>query len=179
MLTEMGFTDVQKVAGNPTADDQVNLVTEVSPTGKKVKFTQQISVTYNVAFNAPNAPAAPTVASQQVDSGAAFTANLSTAGVCPTGLSAGDFTVTVEGGGTLASLSGSTANLQAGALTPGAANDTIRISYTVTCNGNGVSKVSPASAVTTVTVKAPPAPDPSDSDSDSDSAADGNAAANG
>ena len=50
MLTEMGFTTVEKVPGNPTADDQVNLVSDVSPTGKKVKFTQKVSVTYNVCL---------------------------------------------------------------------------------------------------------------------------------
>ncbi len=160
MLTEMGFENVEKVPGNSTADDQANLVSAVSPTGKKVKFTQKISVTYNVAFNAPGAPSAPTVASQQVDSGAAFTANLSSAGVCPTGLNAGDFTVTVNGAGTLASLSGSTANLQAAALTAGGQDEVIEISYTVTCSGNGVTKLSPASGVTAVTVKAPPAPTP-------------------
>ena len=105
-------------------------------------------------FSDAAAPQAPTVVSQQVDSGAAFTANLSSAGVCPTGLSATDFTVTVNGAGSLASLSGSTANLQAGTLDAGSADETMEISYTVTCVGNGVEKVSPASPVTTVTVKA-------------------------
>ena len=157
MLTAMGFENVEKVAGNPTADDQANLVSAVSPTGKKVKFTQKISVTYNVAFSAPSEPMAPAVSSQQVDSGAAFTANLSSTGVCPTGLSATDFSVTVNGAGSLASLSGSTANLQAATLAPGDADKTIEISYTVTCVGNDVTKVSPSSAITTVTVKAPAA----------------------
>lgn len=181
MLTEMGFENVEKVPGNSTADDQANLVSDVSPTGKKVKFDQKISVTYNVAFSEAAAPQAPTVASQQVDSGAAFTANLSSAGVCPTGLSATDFTVTVNGAGSLASLSGSTANLQAGTLDAGSADETMEISYTVTCVGNGVEKVSPASPVTTVTVKAPPAPNPSNSNSSANatSSASGNATAGG
>lgn len=161
MLTEMGFTDVVKQPGNPMPDGQENLVSDVSPTGKKVKFSQKITVTYNVRFDDAVAPAAPKVASEQVNSGDAFTATLSSAGVCPAGLSAGDFVVTVNGAGSLASLSGSTANLQAGTLSPGAPNDTMTISFTVTCQGNGVTRVSPASVVTTVTVKAPPPePDP-------------------
>lgn len=160
MLTEMGFTDVVKVPGNPVADDQINLVSDVSPTGKKVKFAQQISVTFNVPFGEAPAPAAPTVASAQVNSGDAFTATMSSAGICPAGLSATSFNPTVNGAGSLASVSGSTANLKAGALDPGAPDDSITITYTVTCEGNGVTRTSPASEVTTVTVKAPPAPAP-------------------
>lgn len=160
MLTAMGFATVEKVPGNPVADNQVNLVSDVSPTGKKVKFTQKISVTYNVAFGDAPEPAAPTVPSAKVNSGDAFTATMSSAGVCPAGLSATSFNPTVNGAGSLASVSGSTANLKAGVLDAGGSNESISISFTVTCEGNGVVRTSPSSAVTTVSVKAPPAPTP-------------------
>ncbi len=179
MLTEMGFTSVEKVPGNPVADDQVNLVSDVSPTGKKVKFTQKISVTYNVAFGDAVAPAAPSVASAQVNSGDAFTATMSSAGVCPAGLSATDFTPSVNGAGRQASVSGSTLNIVAGTLDPGAPDDTITISYTVTCEGNGVVRTSPASATTTVAVKAPPAPAPDPNPGDSSGAANGGGSPSG
>lgn len=159
MLTEMGFTEVVKQEGNPTADDQVGLVSDVSPTGKKVKFSQKITVTYNIAYGDAAAPGAPN-APATVNSGADFTAALSSGGVCPTGLSFSEFSVTVQGAGSLASLNGSTANLKADTLAPGAADGTITVSYTATCTGNGVTRTSPASAATTITVKAPAAPDP-------------------
>jgi len=169
MLTEMGFTNVVKEGGNPAPDDQVNLVTEVNPSGSKVKFDQKITVVHNVAFADASQPAAPSSSTSEVSSGDSFTMNLSSAGVCPAGLSATAYNVTVNGAGTLASLSGSTANLKASTLDPGAPNDAISVSYTVTCEGTGVSRTSPASPVTQVTVKAPPAPEPEpDPDSDSE-----------
>ena len=71
--------------------------------------------------------------------------------------------------------------MQAGTLDAGSADETMEISYTVTCVGNGVEKVSPASPVTTVTVKAPAAPNPSNSNSSANatSTANGNATAGG
>jgi len=160
MLTEMGFTDVVKQAGNPAEEDQVDLVTAVDPTGKKVKFDQRITVTHNVAFGDAGTPAAPVSPSAQVNSGDAFTVTLSSANVCPAGLTASDYTVSVTGAGSLASLSGSTANIKAGTLSPGAPDDAINITYTVTCQGSGVQRVSPSSPATKITVKAPPAPTP-------------------
>lgn len=169
MLTEMGYTNVVKQAGNPAPDDQANLVTDVSPTGKQVKFSQQITVTYNVPYGDAGTPAAPANAPAQVESGQDFTVTLSSASVCPTGLTAGDFNVTVEGDGSLASLSGSTANLRAATLEPGAADGAITVSYTVTCTGDGVQRVSPTSAATSVVVKAPAViPTPGDEDADAD-----------
>ncbi len=167
MLTEMGFENIEKQPGNPTPDDQVNLVSDVSPVGKKVKFEQKITVIFNVPYGDAAAPAAPTVATAQVNSGDSFTANMSSSGVCPAGLSAVAFTAASNGAGTVASVSGSTMNLKAGTLDPGAPDDVFTISYTVTCEGNGVQRVSPASATTSITVKAPPAPNPNPSDSTS------------
>lgn len=179
MLTEMGFTSIEKVPGNPVADNQVNLVSDVSPTGKKVKFSQNISVTYNVAFGDALAPAAPSVATAQVNSGDAFTATMSSAGVCPAGLSAIDFTPSVLGAGRQASVSNSTLNIVAGTLEPGATDDAVRISYTVTCEGNGVVRTSPPSPETTVTVKAPPAPEPNPAPGDSTGTASGSGTSSG
>ena len=179
MLTEMGFTSIEKVPGNPVADDQINLVSDVSPTGKKVKFTQKISVTFNVAFGEALAPSAAVVNPATVDSGAAFTATMSSAGVCPAGLSATDFTATVNGAGSLTSVSGSTLNLQAGSLNPGGENEKILITYTVTCTGNGVVRVSAASPETAVTVKAPPAPNPDPGPGDASGTASGTGTTSG
>lgn len=165
VLKDRGFKDVVATPGNTGTDEQANHVYDINPVGAKVKFDQKITVSYFVKFGDPTAPPAATVATAEVNSGAAFTATMSSAGVCPTGLSAVDFTPAVDGGGTVASKSGSTINLQAGTLTPGGPNDTITISYTVTCEGGGVTRVSPHAAVTTVTVKAPDAPATNDSNS--------------
>lgn len=162
ILEGMGFKNVEAVAGNMAGDDVAGQVTDVNPAGSKVKFDQKITVTYNQKFGDASTPAAPTGAPAQVNAGDPFTVSFSSAGVCPAGLSANDFKVAFvpEAGAELLSLSGSTANLRATALDPGAADLTVEITYTVTCEGSGVQRISPASPAVTVVVKAPATPNP-------------------
>lgn len=163
MLKGMGFENVVAQAGNQGTDDQNNLVYEVNPVGKKVKFSQKITVTHYVRVGDPTAPSAPTVSKTEVEAGDLFTANFSSSGVCPAGLSPNGFTPVANGAASVESISGNTANLKANLLEPGSENQTFTLAYTVTCEGNGVQRVSPESQVVTVTVKAPlkPAPSPS------------------
>ena len=165
VLTDRGFTNVTAAAGNTGTDEQANQVYDINPTGAKVKFDQKITVTYYARVGDAKAPAAPTTAAMTVNSGASFTATMSSSGVCPTGLSATDFTPQPDGAATVASVSGSTVNLVASTLDPGAPDVTFTLTYTVTCEGNGVQRISPSSGALTITVKAPAAPDPSDSSS--------------
>ncbi|MBK0420334.1 protein kinase [Leucobacter sp. CSA1] len=153
ILIGLGFTDVRTQAGNAAPDDQVNLVTDVSPTGPRVPFDEPIILTYNVAFDELAAPAAPT-GNSSVESGRSVGLNLA-ANSCPAGLTFGGYNVVVDGDGTLGSVSGSTANINANQLEAGAADGTITVTYTITCSGSGVTRVSPSSAPATITVKAP------------------------
>ncbi|WP_024356969.1 protein kinase domain-containing protein [Leucobacter chironomi] len=157
-LAGLGFTNVSPQEGNAAPDDQVGLVTAVNPTGDKVPFDQPITLTYNVAFGQAGQPAAPTTANPEVNSGQAFTAQLATAqSFCPTNFTVQNYAVSVTGAGSLAGVSGATANLQAQTLNPGDENGTITVTYSATCqNSAGVVREAPASPALTVTVKAPP-----------------------
>ena len=156
ILTGMGFTDVRRAEGNPAADDQVGLVTAVTPTGKKVAFDQPITLTYNIAFGQPAAPAAAS-GPTEVASGQPFAMNLAPS-TCPAGLTFQGYEVSVTGDGSLASVSGSTANINASTIAVGDPDGIITVTYTFTCTGSNVTRVSPASAAATITVKAPTVP---------------------
>ncbi|KTR87073.1 serine/threonine-protein kinase [Leucobacter chromiiresistens] len=149
-LQGLGFTNVTTAPGNQAPDDQVNLVTSVNPTGSSVPLDEPITLTYNVAYGEAPAPGAPTGPSS-VESGASFTVSLPTY-VCPTGMQVSNYNVTVSGDGSLASISGTTANLQAKSPDAGG---TITVNYTVACQGNGTERVSPASPDLSITVEAP------------------------
>ncbi|MEJ6488638.1 serine/threonine protein kinase [Leucobacter sp. USCH14] len=149
-LQSLGFTNVTTAPGNQAPDDQVNLVTSVNPTGSSVPLDEPITLTYNVAYGEAPAPGAPTGPSS-VKSGASFTVSLPTY-VCPTGMQVSNYDVTVSGDGSLASISGTTANLVAEEPDAGG---TITVNYTVSCQGNGTERVSPASPDLSVAVEAP------------------------
>ncbi|SDQ11747.1 protein kinase domain-containing protein [Leucobacter chromiiresistens] len=169
-LQGLGFTNVTTAPGNQAPDDQVNLVTSVNPTGSSVPLDEPITLTYNVAYGEAPAPGAPTGPSS-VESGASFTVSLPTY-VCPTGMQVSNYNVTVSGDGSLASISGTTANLQAKSPDAGG---TITVNYTVACQGNGAERVSPASPDLSITVEAP-AEEPSAGNGSNGS---GNSGANG
>lgn len=152
-LLGLGFTNVTAQPGNPGPDDQVNLVTEVNPVGAQVAFDRAVILTFTPPFGDAAQPAAA-VGSTEVKSGAAFTLSLAT-NVCPTGLTLQGYTLTTTPENAVTSISGSTANMQAPTLQPGDPDGTITVSYTVTCQGSGVQRISPASPVTTIVVKAP------------------------
>ena len=176
-LNGLGFTNVTTEAGNQAPDDQVNLVTSVNPTGGSVPFDEPITLTYNVAYGDAPQPGAPTGASS-VKSGAAFTVALPTY-VCPTGMQVANYNVTVAGDGSLASISGTTANLVANELEDGADDGSITVNYTVTCQGNGAERMSPASADLAITVEAPDAPATSNSNGSNSSNGNPNSSSNG
>ncbi len=152
-LLALGFTNVTAQAGNPGPDDQVNLVVDVNPSGAKVQLDQPIVLTYTPPFADAAQPAAP-AGPAEVTSAQQFALTLAT-NVCPTGLTLQGYTVTADPASALASVSGSTANMQAPTLNAGDPNATITVSYTVTCQGSGVERISPASPPATITVKAP------------------------
>lgn len=156
-LEGQGFTNVRTTAGGQVLKDSpdLNRVTDVNPVGDKVPFDQAITLTFNSAFPEVSAPPAPD--GKTVDSGAAFTLSLTPNG-CPTGLTQQGYTVEVSGDGTLASVSGTTANLQARVLEAGASDGTITMKYSVECSSASGNVTSDFSAPTTISVKAPPKP---------------------
>lgn len=156
-LKSQGFTTVEKKAGKPGPDAEVNKVTAVSPNGDAVELTKRIVVTYTSKFGDATKPAAPAGGPAQIQSGGTFVVNLAT-NVCPTGLTSSGPNVNVSGAGSLTGVSGNNATIQASTLEAGAANGTITINYTVTCDGSGVERVSPVSPDASVTVVAPPKP---------------------
>lgn len=164
ILAGLGFTDVRTQEGSPTSDDQAGLVTSVNPTGNRVPLDEPITLTYNVAFGDAGTPSAANGPSS-VDAGESFTMRLDSS-VCPAGLSASDFNVDVRGDGSLSGVSGSNANLQAANLEPGANDGSIRVTYTVTCTGNGATRESGSSSEATVEVVAPEATEPPPEDED-------------
>ncbi|MBL5972395.1 MAG: serine/threonine protein kinase [Candidatus Leucobacter sulfamidivorax] len=152
-LLGLGFTNVTAQPGNPGPDAEVNLVTDVNPSGSKVQLDVPIVLTFTSAYPDAAEPAAPS-GTTTVSSGSPFVLGLAT-NVCPTGLTLAGYTVTADPASALASVSGSTANMQAPTLQPGDPDATITVSYTVTCQGSGVERVSPASPQAVITVTAP------------------------
>jgi serine/threonine-protein kinase len=166
-LNELGFPNVSTQPGNQSSDEDVDIVTEVNPSGSRVPFDQAIVLTVNVAFGEITDPPAAPSGVDSVDSGQAFTLQLSS-NICPAGLTLQGYVVTVTGDGSLASVSGSTANLQAATLNPGDPDGTITVVYTATCQASGVDRVSPESAAKTITVAAPPENDTNPDDNGDD-----------
>src|SRR5690606_15781258 len=72
-LRGLGFTNVSSQPGSPGPDDQVNIVTDVNPTGARVKLDQPIMLTFTVPFGDVAKPAAPRTTSQTVESGGTAT----------------------------------------------------------------------------------------------------------
>ena len=161
-LKGLGFTNVTTQAGSPGPDDQVNLVTNVNPTGAKVKLDQPITLTYTVPFSDPAKPGAPRASSTTVPSGGSTTVSWDVP-ACPTGLTIQAYNVAISGDGTApGSVQSPSVTVTANTLAPGAGNGSISVSYSVTCgNGSSVTRTSPVSDPVTITVTAPaPTPTP-------------------
>lgn len=150
-LQGLGFTAVTSQPGNPT-DGAPNIVTDVNPSGNRVRLDQPIVLTYTVPFGEVAAPAVAT-GPAEVTAGQMFSVGLGPAN-CPAGLSPQGFTVDqgALGDGVLVSgPSGNNAQIQANSMS---ADGKITLSYTQTCgDGGSVTKVSPQSDVLTITVK--------------------------
>ena len=164
-LRGLGFTNVTSQAGSPGPDAQVNLVTNVNPTGARVKLDQPITLTYSVAFADPAQPGAPRTSSATVNSGGTATVSWDVP-ACPTGLTIQAYNVTVSGDGTApGSVQSPSVPVTANSLAPGA-DGQISVSYSVTCgDGSSITRTSPNSSPVVIAVTAPaPAPTPSPTD---------------
>ncbi len=160
MLEGMGFTNVVAVPGNTVPDDQADLVSDVSPSGKQVKFDQKITVTYNVKFGDVAAPGNPSANPSTIDLG--DTTNVSwPVATCPSGLTVQAYNLSYSD---TTVLRGPGASAGTNVTVTGAAAGSATVSYTVTCgNGSSVTRNSAASGSVTITVNAPaptPSPDP-------------------
>lgn len=159
-LEGLGFTDVVGEPGNPTEDALVGQVSNVTPTGQKVKLSQRITLTYNVGFGDATAPANGPQAPAEVTVGDTFTIQgISSTNSCVSGMTS-TYAVIFEPANGLATLvggvNGGSAQVKANAA------GTLLISYTVTCSREGVADKVVTSPTTSVTIKEAPKPDPVD-----------------
>ena len=157
-LEGLGFTNVVTQGGNPSPENQVNIVSNVTPTGSSVELTETITLTYNVAFGDATAPGAAPSAPSEVTVGDTFMIQgISSPGSCPAGLSASAYEVNFEPADGIVHLvsgvSGGSAQAEA------RAEGEVAVSYTVTCSGDGVEREA-TSPETTITVVAAPEPEP-------------------
>ncbi|MBK0422008.1 serine/threonine protein kinase [Leucobacter sp. CSA2] len=160
-LQAAGFTNIALKPGSQAADDQVDLVTAVTPSGGQVPFDERITLTYNVPFGQVTAPGTPTASPSTVDAGGTVNVSWPVAS-CPTGLTLQAYNVSISGDG---SGPGSTQTpgvaVKANALEPGTSDGKITVTYTYTCgNGSSVTRNSDPSGAATITVKAPAKPEP-------------------
>lgn len=155
-LRGLGFTNVTSQEGSPVPDDQVNLVSAVSPTGDQVPFDQRITLTFNVAFGGVAKPATPNASPTTVKSAGTSSVSWAVAS-CPTGLTLQAYNITVTGPGSAPGSSTTPSiTVTANELTAGSPNGTITVVYTVTCgNGSSVLRNSEPSDPVTITVTAP------------------------
>ena len=162
-LLDAGFRSVVGEEGPPADDDQVGTVYDVNPFGEKVAFTKTITLTYYVPFGDVEAPGLARASTSPVNSGEATFISWTPA-VCPTGLQLQGYEVRVQGDGTQAgNVENNGVQVQANALTPGAPNGEIRVSYRVTCgDGGSVARTSKYSEKLAIPVVAPTAEPPAD-----------------
>lgn len=157
-LNDLGFHNIAQQQGSPSPDIEVGNVSNVTPTGTKVDFSQTITLTYNVAYGDAVAPASGPKAPAEVTVDDTFAIQgISSPGSCPSGLSA-TYEVNFEPADGLATLVGgvNSGSAQVRADAPGKLN----ISYTVTCSREGVESRSVTSPLTPVTIVALPEPEP-------------------
>ena len=165
-LRGLGFTNVSSQPGSPGPDDQVNIVTDVNPTGARVKLDQPIMLTFTVPFGDVAKPAAPRTSSQTVESGGTATVSWDVP-ACPTGLTIQAYNVTVTGDGSApGSVQSPSVTVTANKISSPQPDGQMSVTYTVTCgNGSSVTRTSPASdPVAMVVTAATPAPDPAPAD---------------
>ncbi|MHA3723597.1 protein kinase domain-containing protein [Leucobacter sp. HY1910] len=165
-LTELGFTDVRTVAGEAVPSEQANRVTKVNPTGKKVPFSQTITLTYSVPFGVISAPATPS-GPATVKVGETFTVqNIS--GSCPTPLQVNNYVITTnENGQREGDVAGGSVQVKATAA------GTLTLTYTFDCTDGSFRATSPVSETLSITVESA-----DDSKSDSDADADSSGSSN-
>lgn len=161
LLAERGFTNIVQEPGSPAPDDQVNLVSDVTPTGDKVRFDEPITLTFNTAYGDATKPVGAPFrdgANDPVESGATFAVQWNDAtNSCPAGTSVSRYLVKVEGSGSVESEPGSGRTATIAATQPGTAT----IAFAVVCARDGVAdRQSPWSDTLQVTVIEPATTDP-------------------
>lgn len=162
-LKAAGFTNIVRVAGEPTTGDKVNTVQAISPEGTKILFNRQVKLTYYVAIGAPGTPAtAPFIDGVAPGTPVAEDSTISVSwndasSVCPTGTSVQQYVVQVTADATVVTQPGAgrTASIKAG-------EQSFNVTYAVTCGtSSSNAQQSPWSPVLQVTVTPTPTPTPS------------------
>lgn len=149
-LARAGFTHITCVDGNPANDDEVGLVSRVSPTGSNVSFSQEITLTVNTRFGGASAPVGKPSSVSQVEKDQQFQVSWGDqSGVCPTGTSVKQYKLQVTGNGQLVSEPGTGRSATVRATKAG----NIQLAFAVVCGREGISdRQSEWSQSTSVTV---------------------------
>ena len=144
-LSGLGFNNVTQKSGKAVPDDQVGLVSDVSPSGK-TQFDELITLTVNIAFGDIPTPGAPSVQNSTVSVGDPIVLQ-GFASSCPAGLSLGAYEVQLSDGSLAQLTSNATSS---GATLKAMAEGTLRVTYSYRCEGDQQrqSAVSEAATIT-------------------------------
>ncbi|MGO3735064.1 MAG: serine/threonine protein kinase [Canibacter sp.] len=135
-LGDSGFGNVSCVDGSPASDDEVGLVSQVSPTGSSVDFNEAVTLTVNTRFGDASAPAGAPDAPGEVQAGEQFQVSWGDqSGVCATGTSVKAYKVQVSGSG---ELTGEPGTGRSATVRAGDSGD-ISIAFAVVCGRDGIS----------------------------------------
>lgn len=151
-LEKLGFKFVECVDGQPGRDSEIDTVTEVTPTGSEVAFTQQITLKIATRYGNANQPTGMASAPAQVTPNQQFNVTWNDqSAVCPTGTTVTAYKLQVTGDGTLVGEPGTGLS---GTVRAGASGK-IDLAFAVVCGREGISdRQSPWSE--TVSVKITP-----------------------
>jgi serine/threonine protein kinase len=150
-LTSQGFSNISCVDGSPAADDEVGLVSDVSPTGSSVDYDAAITLTVNTRYGDASKPAGAPSAPSEVNAKDQFQVTWGDqSGVCATGTTVKGYKAQVSGSGELSGDPGTgrSATIRAGD------SGNITVAYAVVCGRDGISdRQSDWSKSTTIKIK--------------------------
>lgn len=150
-LEGLNFTNVARKDGSAVPDDQVGLVSDVSPQGN-TEFNELITLTVNIGYGSIAAPGAPSTANSTVTVGDPIVLQ-GFASACPAGLQLGAYEVQLSD----SKLAQLTNNASASGVTLRAtAEGTLNVTYSYRCEGPQ-QRISEVSAPVTITIQ-PQAP---------------------
>ncbi|WP_083506680.1 protein kinase [Leucobacter sp. G161] len=150
-LEGLKFTNVARKDGSAVPDDQVGLVSDVSPQGN-TEFNELITLTVNISYGSIAAPGAPSTANSTVTVGDPIVLQ-GFASACPAGLQLGAYEVQLSD----SKLAQLTNNASASGVTLRAtAEGTLNVTYSYRCEGPQ-QRISEVSAPVTITIQ-PQAP---------------------
>lgn len=174
-LKSAGFMSVECVQGQPGPDAHIDTVSDISPTGSEVAFTQHITLSISTRIGEASKPLGAPTGAAEVGANQQFTVNWGDqSAVCPTGTSISAYKVQVNGDGTLVAEPGTgrSANIKAGP------RGSIQIAYAVVCSREGISdRQSEWSDPIEVKIKAATQPE-TESDNSNDSSTSGSGSDN-